>query len=421
MFIENNSQINCRNLFNKDSKEIFSNVKINDRRDHQKYIDSCLQLSMKVCSLLFEREDALIFFSCAVAANEACPLYTYRLVTIKETYAQKTEEEKLNSSEENRFLLLSLFLNTILLSGQPLSLVKVFSKVIKENKLIRPGRNPRFHEFLHDDGKMREYASRKAYNELFETYMKNKLSELSLHSPVFKDLDLLAQQNLTITYPNFRHQKLYTYPIFGILMFLVKEIEEDKLGVIVRIKVITQEGVTGYIKGTIGKIKNVSSPVMVLNGIATDGSFGIGDYRMKGQSCPHNYFHYESQRLLHAQNENCFFCKEHPASTSNLLSQIEESCSKVLANPKELFYAFAVDSIISDPELYRAVSESEKFPELKNIIHEYKPKVMDLGLSSNKPTTFSVATVHLSTLQMEEKRDFYLDVTPKEFTKGFEG
>ncbi len=402
----------CNALFNQEAEQIFYRIPIKDRDAKRKFVDQCLEVSMRVCSALFERDDALFLFSGAIAANEACPLYAYRIIKIKRGYDLKTTDEKLEFTKENCFLLLSLFLNTILLSDINNCFIKVFGQAIEKLKIDPPTPKKHFKTFLLDEGKYRETASRAAYNVLFESFVKQILFESSMKEPLNLELSELAKEDLKIKYPNFRNLSLYTYPIAGILIYLSKKIEEDGITLIIKIKIITQKGVEGVLVRKFGNAEG-KAPVLVLSGIGTDGSFGIPNYRQKGQSCPNNYFRYEDPKRLHAKTEPCFFCKLNPESDTSLLNLFQQRVNQATEDFQTLFYALAVDSVLSDERFRPYFNREDKYPVLAEIFQTMQPKIHELGLSMEQPLAFSIVTAHVNSAEREESSGFYLDKVPK--------
>lgn len=411
--LENNSQTLCKTLFNKEAKEIFYQINIKEPKIKTQFVDECLMVSMRVCSALFQRDNALFLFSGAIAANEACPLYARRIIQIKSTYHLNTEEEKILFSQENRFLLLSLFLNTILLSDINNCFKKVFEETMKELAIKPPIPKKHFNTFIQDPGKCREYAARIAYNTLFESHMRQSLLESNLTDPLYAELSKLSEEDLIKTYPNFRNQKLYTYPAFGMLVFLAKKIQEEKITVILKVKIITKNGVAGILTKKFGDGTG-KTPALILDGIGTDGSFGIPYYRQKGQECPQNYFRYDNTKLLHDKDKPCFFCKHDP--NPEILKIFEERFISATKDFQSLFYALASDSI--DQENH-SLQEKQKYPALYKLIQEMQPKVVELGLKADKPLAFSIVTAHVNSVEREDNKEFYLDKVPESFVEQF--
>ena len=396
----------CKNLFNQEAKDIFHMVNIKDKQAKGRYIDACLALSMRVCSTLFERDDALFLFSGAIAANEACPLYARRIIQVKSTYHLKTAEERLLFTPDNRFLLLSLFLNTILLSDINNCFRKVFEKTMQDLgiKPLLPQKH--FHSFLQDEGKSRERASRLAYNQLFETHMKQSLMESNLTDPIYAELHALSQEDLIQTYRSFRNQKLYTFPTFGMLVFLAKKIKEEEITVILKVKIITKNGVEGILAKKFGKGTG-KTPAIVLDGMGTDGSFGISYYRQEGQTCPSNYFRYDNPRLLHDPEKPCFYCKHSPEHNPEIMRIFEERFQKATEDFETLFYVLASDTDVP----------LTAYPALFSLMQEMQPKVEELGLSADKPLAFSIATAHVNSVENEENSAFFLDKVPEKYVE----
>lgn len=413
MFIStspSNAQTLCKTLFGCEAKEIFYMTKIKDERAKSQFIDECLKVSMRVCSALFQRDDALFLFSGAIAANEGCPLYARRIIQIKLGYHLKSEEEKILFTPENRFLLLSLFLNTILLSHINNCFRKVFEKTMKELDINPPTPKKHFNDFIQDPGRCREKASRLAYNELFKTHMKQSLSESDLTDPLLAELEGLSQEDLMQTY---KDQKLYTFPPFGMLVFLAKKIKEEEITVILKVKIITKDGVEGILTKKFGEGTG-KTPAIVLDGIGTDGSFGIPFYRKKGMDCPNNYFRHDNPRLLHDKETSCFYCRRNPEHNPQIMRIFEERFQKATEDIELLFYALASDSVFSDDPF---LQNDQKYPALFKLLLEIHPRVEELGLEADTPLAFSIATAHVGTVESEENEEFYLDKVPARFAE----
>lgn len=393
--ISDNNNLTCCQILFGAKAEAFHNIQMKGGKDKSIFIDQCLEISMKVSSALFQKENTLPLFSGAIAANEACPFYCYRIIKLKQTYHLKSDREKLEMSPDNCFLLLSLFLNSILLSDINKCFKKVFNEQIKALALKPPAPKRYFKAFLQDEGKVRERLAREAYGRLFETYLKEKL--LEQNHPLLNELYKLSQEDLLMTYPNFKNVKVYTYPIFGLLIYMAERCEQEQIPVIVKIKVITKQGVEGFLSKKFGNAKE-RDPAIIFNGIVTDGSFDLSYYRSKGQKCPHNFFQYDDKNRLHNQQETCFFCQPKSATDPSLLKNYQEKFDLVTQDLKKMIYLLAADSL-------EDVDRLKGYPELLKFYLEMKPEVDKLS--------FAIATAHTNSIFLEQNR-FHLDSPPKE-------
>lgn len=410
----------CKVLFNKEAEEIFDYTGISGQKKKRIFIDECLRISMRVCSALFKRDDALALFSHSLALNEACLFYSYRVVKLKASYHLLSEEERLKMTPDNCFLLLQFFLNNVLLQDINQCFCKVFKKTMNDLNIPVPKPKKYFKIFLQDPANRRLRAALMAYNVLFKTHLQETLAKSNFNDPVYAELYELSKENLIIEYGKTKKIALYSYPLFGLLVLSYKKIQEDQVSLMIKVKVITKEGVEGVLVKKFGQAMG-NQPVLVFDAIGTDGSFGVPHYRDKGQECLHNYFRYDRKmsNLLHDEKKTCFYCHPNPKRDPAILEQFQERLNNGTEDLETLFYALGADAgLVESSEHYLAFFNNEKkYPKLSKIFQDMRSKIIELGLHMNKPLAFAVATAHINTAAREDNDRFYLDRVPESYVE----
>ena len=237
----------CHFLFGQEADQVFQLSYLPERLDKRQFFERCLELAIRVNVYLFTHRDAILLLD-PRAYNKQCQLYALRVCQIHRRYSQKTEEEKMAFTEENRFLHLAFFLNyqfresqtyvqTVLSTMQMMGLDPFHKEFILK----------RFKIFLKDGDLNREKASRLAFNQIFEKQTKESLHQLRDQGPLQKELSLLADEDLQIdgTSLGVRIERLYTYPKLAGLAYLIDAMVQERLHFVIKVKVVNKNGYGG--------------------------------------------------------------------------------------------------------------------------------------------------------------------------------
>ncbi len=396
----------CHFLFGKEAQEIFANTE---------FVEQSLDLSMRIHEYLLTHRDGF-FLADPRAFNNQCHLYSLIMAQIKKFYHLKTEEEKRAATDENRLLHLALFLNYSLCSYTKL-LVKVALTAIRQMG-IQPFNQQftkkRFVQFLRDDGRSREIAARRAFNRVFERYMKDVLLRRRDESPLAKDLYELSQEDLRIQGVSlgFKFEKLYTYPKLAGVAYMVDVLAQEHIPFVIKVKVFNSSGHGGVIRYASGEA-DPQEPVLVFEGFATDGSRSIQDCMEMAKACPHYLFR-KSRIKRHSSTESCSYCKFTPMD----LEPYRERLKLATADAKVMFYALGADFILHCQEPFKKFfKDSHNYPQLKELFDAACPKIKELGLEMHHPKAFSICHVHMDSARHAVSNDFSLDFSPKALLK----
>lgn len=399
------TQTSCHFLFGGEA-DIFENIKMKPIETKRAFIDESLKVLMKVNLAFFKQGNTLPFYSCR-AFNEGCHLYSRQIIQLK------NKPEETLTEEEQRFLHLTFFLSFILLADMKL-FIKTIKNAMEVLQLQAPLPHKQFDLFLLDEGKRRETASRIALNKIyFEPYMKRVFVQSAEENVLYSELNLLASsENLMKESHNFRSVKLYTYPTFPALVFIVDRIFKENIPFVIKVKILTKEGVAGTIVKVFGEARN-QDPVLVLEGIGTD-AYTIPFCREKAQGCPRYYRRYPEVRKRHPESKTCFLCHPAPEEVKGaLLAPFYERFKIATESISTLFYAFGVDATEKHQRPF--FENQDKYPMLTQIFRETEPKVDKLGLGMERPIAFSLCHAHVNTFEKASQEMLFMDTPPEEF------
>ena len=104
------------------------------------------------------------------------------------------------------------------------------------------------------------------------------LKNTEAKDPVYAELCSIGHENLIKEAKTYRKTSLYTYPTFPALVFLQKKIAEEEIPFIIKIKILNKDGVIGILSKTVGNVKE-GDPILVFEGIGTDGSINVPTFR----------------------------------------------------------------------------------------------------------------------------------------------
>lgn len=380
----------CKYLFNQEAEEIFKNCNFHN-------IDQCLELAMRINVHILSSKNGFFLIDPA-ANNNQCHLYALRAAQIMRNYDTRST---LARSDENRFLHLSLFLSYPLISESSFFL-KAASLATKEMGEIF---DENFSTFLMDEKGDRKNAARFSLNRLFEEHIKGVLSsheeESDLHAELFK---VAHDEGLMITKGETR---LYTYPKLAGVAYMVDVLAREHIPFILKVKVITKQGSSGpIIVASQPKIDD-NTPVVVFEGIATNGP--LTRTRMeKFKGCPNHSFRHQR---LHKEDKPCFFCKKIEID----LQPYRQRLQNLMRNPNEMFYALGADFMTHKQKgfLGKIFGDHEKYPRLSALFEHTIPKIAELGLGMDNPTTFTVCHVHADSAAHAFSETLMLDTSPE--------
>jgi hypothetical protein len=382
----------CQYLFGNEAEQIFKKFRLPHGVNRNELVDQLLELSMKVHNLLFEIGD--FHYLDPMAFHDQCHLYALRAAQIGAKKSDKTER-----SEENKFLHLTLFLSKHFSDLK--KRVNIYVAAATVLKLKFPHSENKFRAFLQDEGGCLERASRRALNGLFESYLKGTLASLKSFAPLYQELALMADENLQLETSR-KGLLMYTFPKLAGVAYFVDTLARENIPFVVKVKVLTKEGAAGTLVKASHPAKG-ETPVIVFEGIASDGSYSIPEVRERATNCPTFFFRRGS---VHEDEKNCFYCKW----TTIDLTPYRERLERVMANPQEMFYALGADFILQQQKTFKPFFENQgKYPLLSKIFKEAVAKIEKLGLEMDRPTTFSVCHVYTTEAEVALSERLLID------------
>ncbi len=433
----NNTETTCKYFFGQEAEKIFSDFHLTQPRSQglmtqcqsfrsegeidkkRKFIDECLDLLIRVNVFLLSKKEGLFLIDPKDHQNQ-CHLSSMRAVQIMAVYSQQTEEEKLSKNGENRFLHLSFFLSLSLISDMNL-FVKTIQAAMKEMKAKAPAPKNKFQDFLRDQKRSRENAARQALVDDFESHIKSLFASSAESSPLRSELHLMAQEDLQmsssfdpmISNISLNKEKTFTLPKLAGMAHFVSEIAKKNIPYVIKVKVMTKDGVAGTVVKPFGEIQ-AKTPVIVFEAIATDGSFSLPVCTEEAKKCHQYFFRHPDRKMRHDEQKKCFNCTFSAIDLQPYRERIEQAAK----SPEEMFYAVAADFMAQvQPEALPLFDNREKYPLLSKIYRESIPKVSELGLSRNNPVTFSVCHVHPDNGLHALSETLFLDASPEAILK----
>lgn len=406
--VTTNSESTCKYLFGKEASQLFNNnIKFQTPQEKKEFIDHCLQVSMEINLFLLEKKDSFFLLD-PVSFTNQCHLFSLKAARLLKGFSEKSTEQKLERSEENRFLHLSLFLSYSFINN-PNLYVSVVKEALKTSGIQAPKPNKKFFLFLMDEGKYREKATRIALNDLFESSLKQSLSSAKEESGLYLDLFNIANEELRIETNHRFKEKVYTFPKFAGVAYMIDLLAKEKIAFVIKVKVVSKEGVAGRI--TIpSRAIDTDEPVLVFESIATDGTLTLEECSERAKECP-NYFYRDSNKnVRHKESDSCFFCKENEKDLTPYITKV----NTVMAEPENMFYALGADFVVHMQNSFVPMFQDEKkYPSLAPLFQKAVPKIKELGLDMTAPTTFSVCHVHTDTAAHALENTLLLDCPPE--------
>ena len=317
----------CHYLFGKEAAEIYG------KKIPEEIVNQSLEALMKANIAFLSRKDDDGFpFIDPAAFNNQCHLYSLFAAKIKKNYKEKTAEEKLAKTQENRFLHLSFLLSYTFLTDRRL-LCKSLELASAKSEVVPLPSKKQFEDFVKDSEGVLIRTARKSLNEVFERSIKMIFEGAKERSLLHKELYELSLEDLQIL-PERGKEGLYTLPKLVGIAYLIHE----SVSFVIKTKVITEKG-TGFLFFKGGNFQG-DEPVLVFEAIASD-KFSIEEFRNIAQRCPTYFERKPSRTDRHSENIHCDFCN--PAKID--LSHYQESFEKATASIHETLYALGADFV----------------------------------------------------------------------------
>lgn len=394
-----NSISSCQYLYGKTSQEVF------DTRLNTHEIDLCLETLMNVHVFLFSNKSAF-FLVQPTAYNDQCHLYGLRTVQIMRVYSQMTDAEKHARNDTNCFLHLSVLLSFAFIIN-PHFYVEMVQQGLKElkagqlKKFRQPSRKVMSQFLTALEGRKPKAVAREAYNKLFITYVHATallFTEREKASPLDHEIcSMLTTEQLFLSlsrgegdfFAQGDTMRLYTPPKFAGVALMVNLLEREEIPFAIKVMVITKQG-TGSLS-FLSKTPQENEPVLIFEAFATDGSLTLQECRESAMFCPS--YHRKSSSIKSHPEANCLFCNPQKID----LKPFQDSLAHAAGNPKKMFLALGADYVLSSEsqkQYLKYFTDSARYPALTTLFQEATTDIDALGLSMNKPTTFSVSFVY---------------------------
>lgn len=409
----------CEYLFGKTneaqakSDDIFPRVKLQKPEEKPAFVDQCLELLMRVNVYLLTKKDGFCLINPS-AFNNQCHLYALRALQIEKGYSKKTEKERYERTQENRFIHLAIFLNYALLSHDTL-FRRTIDATIKEmgEKPLKPKKQ--YDTFIIDGKRERETAARFAFNDVFKQYMQETLSADKDKSPLHRELSLISYEDLQMESSRGAEEGIfYTYPYAAGIVYMIDTIAREKLVFVMKVKVITKDGAAGVIFQSNGKAEK-DDFVMIFEAIATDGTLTVPYCRQEAKRCPTYFYKYKDNSKIHKEDESCFYCKKTTADLKPYIERLQTAMKSI----DDMFYALAADSLIhKQKEFLHLFDENENYPRLSKLFDDACPNIQKLGLEMDNPVTFSMCHTEVDRASRAfSDEELLLDANPEKFLK----
>lgn len=390
----------CLYLFGKEPGDLFNSSVFSSN-----FVNKCLDTLMKVNILFLSKgEDACYPLLSPAAFNNQCHVYSLITAKLVQGYVEKSEEEKSAQTEDNRFLHLSFFLSFTFLTERPL-LLQVIKKASEKENLELPQPLKTFDLFLKDHGGNFIHASRLALNSAFEKYIKDTFQKNAARSLLHRELYQLCLEDLHLE-ANKHGMTLYTLPKLAGVAFVINE----NVPLVIKTKVITKEGNGTLFYKTPGI--DDTKPVLVFESIASD-DLSIEDFRRLAGRCNHYSERNVSRKRRHNEEE-CRFCTKNEIDVSPFQERFNIATSSLSAS----LYALGADFMQNLQRSFIPFFEdTEKYPTLSDIYKNAVSLIEPMGLSMQKPLSFTVEHVHLDSAKHALSRDFRMNSSPESFLK----
>lgn len=401
----------CHYLFGSNANEIFEYLPLPKGLDKTAFVERCLDLSMKVHVFLFTHREGILLLD-PRAYNKQCQLYALKVCQIQRSYAQKTEEEKLALTEENRFLHLAFFIHYLFREKKTyINTVLSTLRRMDCHPFCKNFTLKSFKRFLRDEDRSREKASRLSFNQIFEREIKRSL-QLS-HSPLQSELSRLSEENLYLggTSLGVQIEKLYTYPKLAGLVYLVDAMAQERLHFVLKVKVVNQIGYGGMIRYASGSIGE-NDPVIIFSGFATDGSCSVIERMHEAKKCPSYLYRNIFAKTRHPGSQRCFYC----TPTKIDLHSQQERLNRIMSSPNALLFALGAEFMEQEQKsLLPFFTDRQKYPQLSQLFDESLAKIKKLELETEHIRSLAIYHTYSEIGKRALSDEFALDFNPDQF------
>lgn len=391
----------CHYLFGKEASEIYDTSKFSEE-----FINQSLETLMRVnIFFLSKKENDGFPFIDPAAFNNQCHLYSLFAARIKQSYKEKSKEEKLGQTQENRFLHLSFLLSYAFLTDRKL-LCQVIESGSDKEEFVLPSSKELFYDFVKDSKGILTRTARQSLNEVFEHCIKENFAAAKERSLLHRELYLLSLENLQLL-PDRGTKTLYTLPKLAGVAYLINE----NIAFVIKTKIITKQGT-----GTLFFLNEPVSddkPVLIFEAISSD-DLSIGDFRKIAERCPSFFERKPSKKNRHDEEETCLFCNE----TQININPYQERFRKATESIQECLYALGADFIKEIQLPFRKFFEDkEKYPILTDIFQKAVLNIDELGLSMKRPLAFTVEHVYVDNAKHALSPEFRMNSSPESYSK----
>lgn len=399
-------ETHCHYLFGAEAEAIFQNVKFENVPDKRRFIDHCLEITMRINVYLLTYKETFFAID-PMCFNNQCHLYALRAAQIKMLYPSRSAEAKTERSPDNRFLHLAFFLSFTLIRDTE-AFVKVIIKVCGELNIPFPSPRKQFMAFLRDDGRFREKAARPALIQLLAASLREKFASLQA-VPLYQELLQIASEDLNAAPSHGGDKKqVYSYPKLSGVAYMVDTLSRENIPFLFKVKVITPQGSPGIIqKGSAALVGK--QPVLVFEAIMTQ-AVTPAYVREEAKRCPSYYFRHPLPHNRHAAAELCLFCK----SIALDLEPFRQRLNQLMVQPVErLFYALGVDFMRSrQPQFLGFFQNDEKYPRLSANYAKALPAIAELKVGMEEMTSFTICHSHCNSAEQAALETMLLDRPP---------
>lgn len=401
MNIQSLQESACHYLFGKEAAEVFNSSKFTDE-----FVNQSLETLMRVNAAFLSRQKNDGFSLLDPAAfNNQCHIYSLLAAKIRKTYKEKTTEEKLAQTKENRFLHLSFLLAWTFLTERRL-LSQAIQVAADNQEITLPSNRKLFDEFVKDsEGKLIRTA-RLALNEVFANCIQETFHAARENSLLHRELYQLSLEDLQCP-PSRGDKTLYTLPKLAGVAYLVNE----KISIIIKAKIITSAGTETMVYQSAPL--EADDPVLVFEAIASE-EFSIETYEALAKRCPTYFFRNVGSANRHSEKQTCLFCTHNRVDPK----PYQVRFAKATEHIQETLYALGAD-FVRELQLtfMKFFKDDVKYPLLAEIFQKAVLNIDKLGLSMKKPLAFTVDHVYLDDAQHALQPQLRMDSSPEAYLK----
>lgn len=395
----------CNYLFQNLSNDVYNAYQSHFSADQ---VNDHLTTLMKVnIAFLSRKENDGFPFIDPVAFNNQCHLYSFLACQIKMNYKEKSEEEKLEQTQENRFLHLAFFLSYTFLIDRNLFCQTIEAAEKKEGMTFSENKTL-FHSFIKSDASGALIrTTRLSLNNLFERTIKGILEASQEKSALYKELYLLSLEDLRL--PVGRSQiTLFTFPKIAGVAFLIQE----QISFIIKTKVVNSDGTNHHLIYQRNSSEDEDAPVLVFEAMTSE-EYSIQQYIEIAKRCPSYFERNPSKKQRHGEG-CCPFCNPVKIDVAPYLDRYREATQCI----EECLYALGADFVKEiQPEFVKFFNNSEKYPLLTKIYQKALTHINRLGLSMERPLAFTIDHVYPDSLKHALSSNFRMESSPEDYLK----